>query len=116
MTSTQISDEELRTQLLSLYTSPEQIPPVVDATRSLLISKVSKSKLACGKELEITSRPLGAVKVETEFKTFKTLVFFDLEATGLPSDTVNPRITEIHLKALQTDHFMSLKDVLHLYK
>ena len=116
MTSSQTSDEELRTQLLSLYTSPEHIPPVVDATRSLLISKVSKSKLDCGKELVIASKPLSKVEAEIEFKTFKTLVFFDVEATGLPSDTINPRITEIHLKALQTDHFESLKDVLRLYK
>ena len=114
MTATKISDEELRIQLYSLYTSPDQIPPIVDATRSLLISKLFKSKLHCGGELEITSKPL--YKVEDKIVNFNTLVFFDLEATGLPSDTVPPRITEIHLKALQTDHFITLKDVLRLYK
>ena len=35
------------------------------------------------------------VKDELRFQTF---VFFDLEATGLPSDTRPPRITELCFK------------------
>ena len=40
---------------------------------------------------------------------FQTFVFFDLEATGLPSVTRPPRITELCFKALEVEHFSALK-------
>ena len=40
---------------------------------------------------------------------FQTFVFFDLEATGLPSVTRPPRITELCFKALDIKHFSALK-------
>ena len=53
------------------------------------------------------------VKDELRFQTF---VFFDLEATGLPSDTRPPRITELCFKALDVEHFSALKQLLLMYK
>ena len=53
------------------------------------------------------------VKDELRFQTF---VFFDLEATGLPSDTRPPRITELCFKALDVEHFSALKPLLQMYK
>ena len=47
---------------------------------------------------------------------FQTFVFFDLEATGLPSDTRPPRITELCFKALDVEHFSALKQLLLMYK
>ena len=110
--ATKISDEELRNRLLPLYGSIDQIPPIVDATRSLLISKLSKNN---GVEVVSNSIPV-LIACPKEAKDFKTLVFFDLEATGLPSDTCPPRITEIHFKALGTEHFLVLNNALELYK
>ena len=43
---------------------------------------------------------------------FQTFVFFDLEATGLPSVTRPPRITELCFKALEVEHFSALKPLL----
>ena len=43
---------------------------------------------------------------------FQTFVFFDLEATGLPSVTRPPRITELCFKALDVKHFSALKPLL----
>ena len=43
---------------------------------------------------------------------FQTFVFFDLEATGLPSATNPPRITELCFKALDVKHFSALKPLL----
>ena len=43
---------------------------------------------------------------------FQTFVFFDLEATGLPSVTHPPRITELCFKALDIKHFSALKPLL----
>ena len=53
------------------------------------------------------------VKDELRFQTF---VFFDLEATGLPSDKRPPRITELCFKALDVEHFSALKQLLLMYK
>ena len=49
------------------------------------------------------------VKDELRFQTF---VFFDIEATGLPSATNPPRITELCFKALDVKHFSALKPLL----
>merc|ERR1719400_1726738 len=62
------------------------------------------------------SPPDGLSKEVKEELRFQTFVFFDLEATGLPSDTRPPRITELCFKALDFEHFSALKQLLLMYK
>ena len=66
-----LSDDELRSKLLSLY--GDQIPPIVDATRPLLISKLANVKSSSQVQI-----------ISDDLVSFKTLVFLDIEATGLP--------------------------------
>ena len=66
-----LSDDELRSKLFSLY--GDQIPPIVDATRPLLISKLAKVKSSSQVQI-----------ISDDLVSFKTLVFLDIEATGLP--------------------------------
>ena len=49
-------------------------------------------------------------------KMIKTFVFFDLEATGLPSDTRPPRVTELCFKAVDVEHFSSLQQLFQMYE
>lgn len=42
----------------------------------------------------------------------QTLVFFDLEATGLNCNTLPPRITELSMLAIRADHFLAFDEVL----
>ena len=72
---TTLSDDELRTRLLSVY--GDHIPPIVDTTRSLLISKLATLK----SDLDVSS---SQVQIRDGSVFFKTLVFLDIEATGLP--------------------------------
>ena len=60
--------------------------------------------------------PDGLSKEVKDELRFQTFVFFDLEATGLPSDTRPPRITELCFKALDVEHFSALKQLLLMYK
>ena len=127
-----ISDEELRARLAPFYeNNGEFLPPIIDATRSLLLAKLARLEHD-NQELEIFSnKKSNNVKLQNvhvvagmatgqpevaDAKHFKTLVFFDLEATGLPSNVLPPRITELCLRALDLEHFLSLQPLLDLYK
>jgi len=134
MASQIIPDDELRNKLSSILGT--SIPPIVNSTRSFLLEKLAK--LQCGVELEIVSDARSQEKIDSplrkmpklannygngdvkpifkEAKPIKTFVFFDLEATGLPSNTQPPRITELNLKAVDVEHFTSLKELLQIYE
>jgi len=134
-----LTDDELRSRLSSILGSSKNIPPIVDATRPLLMEKLSR--LQCHGEFETISddakclsvpkaifSPLKLLNIDpqkqdttplqprNESRIFQSLVFFDIEATGLPSGTRPPRITELCLKALNAEHFISLKPLLEMYK
>lgn len=117
-----ISDEELQNRL-EKYLTPSSIPPIVDATRILLQEKLKKLEKANFQvdfkpEIEIQANKESEIVIQANKDQiqFKTLVFFDCEATGLPSDTLPPRITEICFKALDVEHFLSLEPLLEMYK
>jgi hypothetical protein len=108
-----LSDEEIRTKLLPFYKTMDAIPPIIAATRPYLLKKIS----------EIENHPVNSCiamspdvstdifTMATQRSPLKTLVFFDLEATGLPKNAIPPRITELSLKALSIDHFSALEDL-----
>ena len=78
-----LSDDELRSRLLAFS---DDIPPIVDATRSLLIGKLTKLEYAGGSELSTLEKSNSILHQDSKVSQvfFKTLVFVDVEATGLP--------------------------------
>lgn len=133
-----ISDDELRYRLLQFY---EDIPPIVEATRPVLLAKleaknisqnVGDSQIFKEKKLEkrnetVQQRPEERgertksekrppqVNASDDSTKFQTLVFFDLEATGLPSQTLPPRITELSMIAVNVEHFAGWGQLLAIY-
>ena len=107
--ATKISDEEIRTKLLRMFPSVENVPPITESTRATLLKSIvqidgndenSTELRGDAKPIAIQSGPNPIPK-----KDINTLVFFDLETTGLPSDTFTPRITELSFRALDVNHF-----------
>lgn len=114
-----ISDEELRTRLAVILGSTD-VPPVTDATRSVLMAKLSKAETDIAIDHSYTTARCSVAPTVTDAgdqvkSNFKTLVFFDVEATGLPGHTDPPRITELALKAVNVQHFLDLEQILKVY-
>ena len=101
-----ICDDELRTKLLNIYDNVDSIPPITKETRSTLLRKVQSQsrhyKICQTLDQEIFDMPKQKMPLK-----LKTLVFFDLEATGLPCGTLPPRITELAFLALDVEHFLA---------
>ena len=121
MASASLSDEELRARLVDLYKEEaKRLPPIVATTRNLLLRKVTSSDSMNVEEVEVSfSDNSNGIKIVNNAKVaakksnqieFKTIVFLDLEATGLPTNTLPPRITELSMIALDADHFKSLRN------
>ena len=110
-----LSDEEIRTKLLPFYKTMDAIPPIIAATRPYLLKKISEIEDHHPVNSCIAMSPpdvsTDIFTMATQRSPLKTLVFFDLEATGLPKNAIPPRITELSLKALSIDHFSALEDL-----
>ena len=111
--ATNISDEEMRTKLMRMFPSEENIPPITESTRATLLKSIvqidgndekrSVNSTQLRGDAKPTTIPVGPNPIGK--KNINTLVFFDLETTGLPSDTFTPRITELSFRALDVNHF-----------
>lgn len=107
-----ISDDEMRTHLMRIYGN--NIPPILDSTRTTLMRRISQSNVNASDGSThddailpeaISLNDVRSSPNPVKTNAFKTLVFFDLEATGLNSQTSPPRITELCMKALDVQHF-----------
>ena len=111
--ATNISDEEMRTKLMRMFPSVDNIPPITESTRATLLKSIvqidgndekrSVNLTELRGDAKSTTIPIGPNPISK--KNINTLVFFDLETTGLPSDTFTPRITELSFRALDVKHF-----------
>ena len=108
-----LSDEEIRTKLLPVYRTMDAIPPIIEATRPYLLKKISEIEDHPVNPCIAMSPNVGndIFTMATQRSPLKTLVFFDLEATGLPKNAIPPRITELSFKALSVDHFSALEEL-----
>jgi len=135
MASKVIPDDELRKRLSSIPALKNL--PIVDSTRPFLLQKLAQLQCTVKQEMDSViseagtqdkmNNPLEKIPmlpngdrndklISKGPKTIKTFVFFDLEATGLPSDTRPPRVTELCFKAVDVEHFSSLQQLFQMYE
>ena len=120
-----ISDEDLRQRLARFYPHEADIPPITSTTRSLLVTKLSNmeqdengteinQKLHLN-EVEVVVQPKQdqsdgcQVAVRPKAEDIATLVFFDLESTGIKRDTFQPKITELSFVGVGSSDFLDYR-------
>jgi len=123
------SDEAVRRRWLRFFPNQEDMPPLTEATRPLILARIRKmeEEVAARQTTSSKERPhpkpargqaaresatssvnditdRGKTDRKEEEGAF-TLVFLDLEATGLAGTWPRPRITEVSMVAIGRDEF-----------